>query len=216
MDLVDKMPMQAGPSIWGALLSACRNRQNLEIAETAARNLFILEPDNSGNYVLLSNIYAEAGMWKEADNLRVVLKSQGMKKSPGCSWIEVNGKSHLFLGGDTSHPQAKEIYVLLEELPKKMKAAGYVPDTRFVLHDVSEEEKEHSLTTHSEKLAIAFGLLNTDPGVVLRVTKNLRICGDCHTATKFISRIYGREIIVRDLNRFHHFRDGYCSCEDYW
>lgn len=216
MDLVDKMPMQAGPSIWGALLSACRNRQNLEIAETAARNLFILEPDNSGNYVLLSNIYAEAGMWKEADNLRVVLKSQGMKKSPGCSWIEVNGKSHLFLGGDTSHPQAKEIYVLLEELPKKMKAAGYVPDTRFVLHDVSEEEKEHSLTTHSEKLAIAYGLLNTDPGVVLRVTKNLRICGDCHTATKFISRIYGREIIVRDLNRFHHFKDGYCSCGDYW
>nr|XP_011469605.1 PREDICTED: putative pentatricopeptide repeat-containing protein At3g49142 [Fragaria vesca subsp. vesca] len=216
MDVVHKMPMQAGPSIWGALLSACRNHSNLDIAETAARNLFILEPDNSGNYVLLSNIYAEAGMWKEVDKLRILLKSQGMKKSPGCSWIEVNGKAHLFLGGDTSHPQAKEVYMLLEELPKKMKAAGYVPDTRFSLHDVSEEEKEHNLTTHSEKLAIAFGLLNTAPGVVLRVTKNLRICGDCHTATKFISMIYGREIIVRDVNRFHHFKDGYCSCGDYW
>ncbi|XP_062000604.1 pentatricopeptide repeat-containing protein CRR2, chloroplastic-like [Rosa rugosa] len=216
MDVVDKMPMQAGPSIWGALLSACRNHPNLEIAETAARNLFILEPDNSGNYVLLSNIYAEAGMWKEVDKLRILLKSQGMKKSPGGSWIEVNGKAHLFLGGDTSHSQANEIYMLLEELPKRMKAAGYVPDTRFALHDVSEEEKEHNLTTHSEKLAIAFGLLNTDPGAVLRVTKNLRICGDCHTATKFISRIYGREIIVRDVNRFHHFKDGHCSCGDYW
>ncbi|XP_034203818.1 pentatricopeptide repeat-containing protein At3g46790, chloroplastic-like [Prunus dulcis] len=217
IDLVSKMPMQAGPSIWGALLSACRKHHNLEIAEIAARKLFILEPDNSGNYVLLSNIYADAGMWKEVDDLRALLKSQGMKKNPGCSWIEVNGKAHLFLGGDTCHPQAKEIYeVLLEELPNKIKAAGYVPDTSFVLHDVSEEEKEHNLTTHSEKLAIAFGLLNTSPGVVLRVTKNLRICGDCHTAAKLISRIYEREIIVRDLNRFHHFRDGCCSCGDYW
>ncbi|KAM2483629.1 hypothetical protein ACFX1W_041243 [Malus domestica] len=216
-DLISKMPMQAGPSIWGAMLSACRKHHNLEIAEIAARSLFILEPENSGNYVMLSNIYAEAGMWKEVDNLRVLLKAQGVKKNPGCSWTEVNGKAHLFLGGDTSHPQAKEIYeFLLDELPKKIKAAGYVPDTSFVLHDVSEEEKEHSLTTHSEKLAIAFGLLNTSPGVVLRVTKNLRICGDCHTATKLISRIYEREIIVRDLNRFHHFKDGNCSCGDYW
>ncbi|CAN1305315.1 Pentatricopeptide repeat-containing protein At3g24000, mitochondrial [Linum perenne] len=82
--------------------------------------------------------------------------------------------------------------------------------------DVSEEEKEHNLTTHSEKLALAFGLLNTSPGVVLRITKNLRICGDCHTAFKFVSKIYERVIVVRDLNRFHHFENGSCSCGDYW
>ncbi|KAK9265428.1 hypothetical protein L1049_003553 [Liquidambar formosana] len=216
MELIDQMPMQAGPSIWGAMLAACRSHRNLEIAEVAARKLFVLEPDNSGNYVLLSNMYAEVGMWEEVKNLRAILKCQGMKKSPGGSWIEINGKAHLFLGGDTSHPQAKEIYMLLEALPEKIKAAGYIPDTSFVLHDVSEEEKEYNLMTHSEKLAIAFGLLNTSPGVVLRVTKNLRICIDCHTATKFISKIYGREIIVRDVNRFHHFKDGSCSCRDYW
>jgi pentatricopeptide repeat protein len=215
-ELIDQMPMQAGPSIWGALLAACRSHRNLEMAEIAARKLFVLEPENSGNYVLLSNMYAEVGKWKEVDNLRALLKSHGMKKSPGCSWIEVNGKAHLFLGGDASHPQAREIYMLLEALPEKIKAAGYIPDTGFVLHDVSEEEKEYNLTTHSEKLAIAFGLLNTSPGVILRVTKNLRICGDCHTAAKFISKIYGREIIVRDVNRFHHFKDGSCSCGDYW
>ncbi|XP_056163220.1 pentatricopeptide repeat-containing protein At3g62890-like [Syzygium oleosum] len=215
-ELIGKMPMKAGPSIWGALLAASRKNRNLEIAEMAARELFVLEPDNSGNYVLLSNMYAEAGKWTEVDNLRASLKSQGMKKSPGGSWIEVNGKAHLFLGGDTSHPQAKEIYMLLEDLPSKIKAAGYMPDTSFALHDVSEEEKEQNLTTHSEKLAVAFGLLNTNPGVVLRVTKNLRICGDCHTAIKFISKIYQREIIVRDVNRFHHFKDGSCSCRDYW
>ncbi|GFP99201.1 pentatricopeptide repeat-containing protein at3g57430 chloroplastic [Phtheirospermum japonicum] len=118
--------------------------------------------------------------------------------------------------GDVSHAETKRIYSFLEELPEKMKAAGYVPDTSFALHDVSEEEKEFSLMTHSEKLAIAFGLLNTGPSTVLRVTKNLRICGDCHTAIKFISMIYVREIIVRDVNRFHHFKDGSCSCGDYW
>ncbi|KAL2254342.1 UNVERIFIED_CONTAM: Pentatricopeptide repeat-containing protein, chloroplastic [Sesamum indicum] len=215
-ELISQMPMQAGASAWGSLLAAGRCHRNLEIAELAAKKLFILEPENSGNYVILSNMYAEAGMWEEVNHLRALLKSQNVKKNPGCSWIEIKGKAHLFLGGDASHPQTKQIYLLLEELPEKMKAAGYVPDTSFALHDVSEEEKEYSLTTHSEKLAIAFGLLNTSPGTVLRVTKNLRICGDCHTAIKFISKIYDREIVVRDVNRFHHFKEGSCSCGDYW
>ncbi|KAL5710455.1 hypothetical protein ACHQM5_021014 [Ranunculus cassubicifolius] len=207
---------RAGRSIWGALLAACRTHKNLEIGEIAAKKLFVLEPESSGNYVILSNMYAEVGRWEEVDSLRFLLKGQGMKKVPGCSWIEVNGRAYLFLSDDTSHPQAKEVLMLLEDLPRKIKAAGYVPDTSFVLHDVSEEEKEHNLSTHSEKLAIAFGLLNTNPRTVLRVTKNLRICIDCHTSTKFISRVYDREIIIRDVNRFHHFKDGSCSCGDYW
>ncbi|KAL5978747.1 hypothetical protein ACLOJK_029864 [Asimina triloba] len=210
-EIIEQMPMKASPSIWGALLAACRVHRNLEIAEMAARKLFVLEPENTGNYVLLSNMFAEVGRWEEVDNLRALVKCQGLNKSPGCSWIEIDGKAHLFHGGDKSHPQTREIYMLLEDFPIKIKAAGYIPDTRFVLHDVSEEEKECNLATHSEKLAIAFGLLKTDPGTVIRVTKNLRICGDCHTATKFISRIYGREIIVRDVKRFHHFKDGSCS-----
>ncbi|CAN1305311.1 Pentatricopeptide repeat-containing protein At3g26782, mitochondrial [Linum perenne] len=194
-EIISQMPMEAGASIWGALLAASKKHKNLETAEVAARKLFVLEPENSANYVLLSNMYAEAGKWDE---------------------IEVNGKAHLFLGEDRSHPQSKEIYLLLETLAERIKAAGYLPDTSFVLHDVSEEEKEHNLTTHSEKLALAFGLLNTSPGVVLRITKNLRICGDCHTAFKFVSKIYERVIVVRDLNRFHHFENGSCSCGDYW
>ncbi|CAK9151154.1 unnamed protein product [Ilex paraguariensis] len=166
-DLISQMPMQAGPSICCSVLAASRSHQSLEIEEIAARKLFVLESDNSGNYVLLSNMYADVGMWEEVNNLRTLLKLQCVKKSPGCSWIEINGKAHLFLGGDLSHPQAKEIYMLLEALPEKIKSAGYVPDTNAVLHDVSEEEKEHYLTTHSEKLAIAFGLLNTSHGTVL-------------------------------------------------
>lgn len=215
-ELIDQMPMEPTQSIWGALLASCRKTKNLDIAELAAEKLFVLEPDNIGNYVLLSNIYAELGMWKEVDGLRNKVRSLGMQKSPGCSWIEVNGKAHSFIGGDFSHPQAHEIFIFLEALPDKMKGSGYVPDTSFSLHDVSEEEKEHNLIHHSEKLAIAYGLLNTESGEVVRVTKNLRICGDCHTAIKFMSKIYEREIVVRDVSRFHHFRDGTCSCGDYW
>ncbi|KAL9690493.1 hypothetical protein QQ045_010893 [Rhodiola kirilowii] len=97
-----------------------------------------------------------------------------------------------------------------------MKEEGYVPDTSCVLHNVKEEEKENLLRGHSERLAIAFGILNTPPGSIIRVSKNLRVCNDCHLATKFISKIVDREIIVRDVRRFHHFKDGNCSCGDYW
>lgn len=97
-----------------------------------------------------------------------------------------------------------------------MKAAGYVPATDFVLHNVEDDEKEAFLCGHSEKLAIAFGLINTHGRTPLRITKNIRVCGDCHNAIKVISKIVEREIIVRDTNRFHHVRDGNCSCGDYW
>ncbi|KAH7652185.1 TPR-like protein [Dioscorea alata] len=217
--IIERMNVvEAGPSVWGSLLSACRTFRNLEYGEMAANRLFVLEPENSGNYVLLSNIYADFGKWEEVKKLRSLLKERGIRKSPGCSWTEINGKIHAFFEGDKSHPQSRQIQILLEDLDKKMKAAGYVPDTRFVLHDISEEEKECSLKTHSEKLAIAFGLLNASPGTVrvLRVTKNLRICGDCHVFAKFISNIYSQEIIIRDVNRFHHFKTGTCSCGDHW
>jgi hypothetical protein len=122
----------------------------------------------------------------------------------------------VFLAEDASHPQALEIYATLDRLYAQMKKEGYVPDTNFVLHDVDDEQKEHVLSNHSEKLAIAFGLISTPPTTTIRIIKNLRVCGDCHTAIKFISKIVEREIVVRDANRFHHFKDGLCSCGDYW
>ncbi|CAL0312118.1 unnamed protein product [Lupinus luteus] len=97
-----------------------------------------------------------------------------------------------------------------------MKEAGYVPDTRYVLHDIDQEAKEQALLYHSERLAIAYGLISTPPRTPLRIIKNLRVCGDCHNAIKIMSRIVGRELIVRDNKRFHHFKDGKCSCGDYW
>ncbi|KAK8624961.1 hypothetical protein V6N13_089845 [Hibiscus sabdariffa] len=99
---------------------------------------------------------------------------------------------------------------------KAMKEGSYVPDTRYVLHDIDQEAKEQALLYHSERLAIAFGLISTPARQTLRIIKNLRVCGDCHNAIKIISRIVGRELIIRDNKRFHHFKDGLCSCGDYW
>lgn len=144
------------------------------------------------------------------------MKDRGVKKEPGCSWIEYRKRIHLFVVGDRSHPQSEEIYATVETLIRKIKEAGYVPEINFMLHEVEDELKEKYLSYHSEKLAVAFGIINISPGTPIRIVKNLRVCGDCHTAIKFISNTAEREIILRDSNRFHHFKDGVCSCGDYW
>ncbi|KAK9162238.1 hypothetical protein Syun_003140 [Stephania yunnanensis] len=167
-------------------------------------------------YVLLSNIYAKAGRWEEVTAVRSIMKSKGIKKLPGYSNVELGDRVHTFLVGDRSHPQSNEIYAELDVLVSKMKENGYVPEMDSALHDVEDEDKENHLVVHSEKLAIAFVIINTKPGTAIRITKNLRVCGDCHIAAKHISKIAKREIIIRDTNRFHHFKGGLCSCGDYW
>eukprot|EP01018_Ginkgo_biloba_P034181 Gb_33061 [translate_table: standard] len=215
-DFIAKMPSEPGACVLGALLGACRIHCNIELGERVAERLFDADQKNAGRYVLLSNIYAAAGRWDDVAKVRTMMKDREVKKTPGCSLIEVNNIIHAFLAGDRSHFQSEKIYAMWETLASQMKAAGYVPSMNFVLHDVEEEVKEHEVYIHSEKLAIAFGIINTSPGTTIRITKNLRVCGDCHTATKFISKIVTRAIIVRDANRFHHFKDGFCSCRDYW
>lgn len=216
-ELVNAMPPEFDKvGAWSSLLGACRIHQDVEIGEIAAKNLLQLEPNVASHYVLLSNIYSSARLWDKATEVRKTMKEMGVRKEPGCSWIEFGEEVHKFIAGDVSHPQSKELHGFLETLSERMRKEGYVPDTSCVLRNVDEEEKENLLCGHSEKLAIAFGILNTPPGTTIRIAKNLRVCNDCHVATKYIARIVGREIIVRDVRRFHHFRDGSCSCGDYW
>eukprot|EP01018_Ginkgo_biloba_P011244 Gb_34298 [translate_table: standard] len=215
-DFIKKMPIEANAEVWGPLLGACRIHCNIELGESVAEHLFNMEPKNAGNYVLLSNIYAAASKWDGVTKVRTMMKERGVTKTPGCSLIEVNNRIHAFIAADRSHPQSEKIYATLEILAGQMKEAGYVSNANFVLHDVEDESKEHMLCTHSEKLAIAFGLINTSPGTPIRITKNLRVCGDCHSAIKLISMIVKREVIVRDTSRFHHFKHGLCSCGGYW
>ncbi|KAK9154890.1 hypothetical protein Sjap_002370 [Stephania japonica] len=215
-NFIKQMPLEPNERVWGALLGACRIYSNTSLGLIAADHLFRLVPTQSGYYVLLSNIYAKAGRWEEVTAIRSIMKSKGIKKLPGCSNAELGDRVHTFLVGDRSHPQSKEIYAELDILVSKMKEGGYVPEMDSALHDVEEEDKEHHLAVHSEKLAIAFVIINTKPGTAIRITKNLRVCGDCHIAAKHISKITKREIIIRDTNRFHHFKGGVCSCGDYW
>lgn len=215
-NLINNMEMEPDGAIWGSLLNACRIHGQVELGEYVANRLFELEPENPGAYVLLSNIYAGAGRWDDVARIRTSLNDRGMKKVPGCTSIEIDSFVHEFLVGDKFHPQSGNIYRMLDEVDKLLDAAGFVPDTSEVLYDMDEEWKEGALSQHSEKLAIAFGLISTKPGTTIRIVKNLRVCGNCHSATKLISKIFNREIIARDRNRFHHFKDGVCSCNDYW
>ncbi|KAF3782313.1 Pentatricopeptide repeat-containing protein [Nymphaea thermarum] len=215
-NLIERMPCRPNVVIWGTLLAACKIHGNTHLGELAAKSLIELEPDNCGYHVLLSNMYAAANRWGDVAEVRKKLKDQGIKKEPGFSSIEVNNSVHQFVMGDHSHPQAKKIQEMLSEMNKKLKSAGYIANTSVVLLNIDEEEKEIALANHSEKLAIAFGLISTTSDTPIRIVKNLRVCDDCHSATKLISKIYGRVIVVRDRNRFHHFKDGSCSCGDFW
>ncbi|XP_068664067.1 putative pentatricopeptide repeat-containing protein At3g49142 [Aristolochia californica] len=215
-EFIKQMPLEPNERVWGALLGACRVYSNESIVLAAADRLFKLVPEQAGYYVLLSNIYAKAGRWDAVTSVRSIMKRRGIKKLPGCSNVELGNRVYTFLVGDRSHPQSNEIYSKLDFLVGKMKELGYVPETDSALHDVEEEEKECHLAVHSEKLAIAFLLINTAPGTPIRITKNLRVCSDCHRAAKLIAKITQREIILRDTNRFHHFENGLCSCGDYW
>ncbi|XVF41691.1 hypothetical protein PTKIN_Ptkin01aG0300100 [Pterospermum kingtungense] len=212
---IERMSIKPDSSVWGALLGACANYGNLEMGTEVAGRLFELEPNNPGNYVLLSNMYVHKGKLKEADQIRRLMGINRVRKEPGCSWIDVKNKTFVFRVHDKSHARTDEIYEMLKKVEELVKNKGYVPQTQFAVNS-SEEFKEQSLWYHSEKIALAFGLLALPAGAPIRIKKNLRTCGDCHTVMKFASEIFEREIIVRDINRFHHFRNGLCSCRDYW
>ncbi|XP_074589082.1 pentatricopeptide repeat-containing protein At4g14850-like [Curcuma longa] len=216
MELVHAMPFEANASVWGALLGAARVHGNIELGRRAAEVLFDLEPEKSGTHVLLANMYASAGMWDDVATARRLMKERKVKKEPAVSWVESKGLIYTFIVGDRSHDRTTEIYAKLEELGDRMKKAGYIPMLEIDLHDVEPGEKEILLSHHSERLAVAFALISTPAGAPIRVKKNIRVCIDCHTAFKYICKIVSREIIIRDINRFHHFRDGACSCGDYW
>ncbi|KAL3830581.1 hypothetical protein ACJIZ3_019383 [Penstemon smallii] len=201
---------------WATLLSSCRTRGNMEIGKWAAESLLDLDPHNSAGHVLLASIYASKGKWDEVARLRRGMRDKGVRKEPGCSWIKYKNKVHIFSADDKSSPFSDQIYEELDKLNCKMIEEGYVPDMRWVLHDVEESEKLKMLNHHSERLAIAFGLIFIPQGLPIKVVKNLRVCDDCHTATKIISKITDREILVRDSVRFHLFKDGKCSCGDFW
>ncbi|XP_009781807.1 putative pentatricopeptide repeat-containing protein At5g59200, chloroplastic [Nicotiana sylvestris] len=215
-DFIQRANIAPDNIIWGSLLSACRIHKNFELGERVAKILLQYGAADSGTYILLSNVYASLGKFKEAAQVRAKLREEGVQKEPGCSSIEVKNEIHEFLLGDIRHPEREAIYDKLKELDDMLKSEDYAPETDVISQDIEEHEKKWALSIHSERLAICYGLISTKPCTTIRVVKNLRVCNDCHSVIKLISKITQRRIVVRDRNRFHHFENGVCSCGDYW
>nr|XP_010922766.3 putative pentatricopeptide repeat-containing protein At3g11460, mitochondrial [Elaeis guineensis] len=215
-DLIKSMAVEPDGAVWGALLGACKIHKNVELGELAFEHVIKLEPMNVGYYVLLSNIYSDAGRLDGVARIRAMMRQRGLRKDAGCSYMELEGSVHLFMADDHSHPQARRIYEMVVKLEALVKEACGEEENK---KDELRNEKGKILPQtgfHSEKLAAAFGLLNTEAGREIVVIKNLRVCEDCHLFMKVVSDIVNRKFVVRDASRFHHFEGGVCSCKDYW
>ncbi|XP_047319329.1 pentatricopeptide repeat-containing protein At4g14820 [Impatiens glandulifera] len=217
LEVVEMMPLPPNVVIWGSLMAACRVHGELELGEFAAKRVLELEPNHDGAHVFLSNVYAKEKRWEDVGQLRMLMKNKGILKDRAVSRIELRNEIHEFLMADRNHKQAKEIYAKLDEVVAELKLVGYTPNACDVLVDVDEEEKVEMVLRHSEKLALCYGLIGgTKGGSCIRIVKNLRICEDCHTFMKYVSNVYRMNIIVRDRTRFHHYKNGSCSCKDHW
>ncbi|KAI3713828.1 hypothetical protein L1987_72414 [Smallanthus sonchifolius] len=221
-DLIKNMPVKPNVGIWQTLLSACKVHGDLEMGREVGEVLLKMDGVSAVNYVMMSSIYANAGFWKESEHVRKSVKVKGLKKSGGQSWVDIDKTIHFFYNGDERHPLTPRIHKKLKEIEKRLKEeVHYAYEVRFSLHDVEEESREESLRVHSEKLAIGLVLVH-DEGIekderrLVRIFKNLRVCGDCHEFIKGLSKISKKVFLVRDANRFHKFENCECSCRDYW
>lgn len=214
-DFMQSMPLKPDATIWGALLGSCRIHKNIQLAEIASKKLFELEPYNSANYVLMLNLYAMFDRWGDVERIKDLMSDIGVKNGQVWSWVEIDQIIHVFCAGE-NHPDEGEIYYELYHLVSEMKKLGYKPDVKCVYQNIDDSEKEKVLLSHTEKLAITYGLIKSRSITPIRVIKNSRICPDCHTAAKYMSLVKNREIFLRDGSRFHHFSEGKCSCNDCW
>ncbi|CAE6076444.1 unnamed protein product [Arabidopsis arenosa] len=217
LEMIHTSSCHEDPVLWRTLLGSCKIHINLELGEVAMKRLVQLEAFNAGDYVLMTSIYSAANDAQGFASMRKLIRSHDLRTVPGWSWIEIGDQVHKFVVDDKMHPEYALIYSELGEVINRAILAGYKPeDSNRTAPTLSDRCLGSADTSHSEKLAIAYGLIRTTAGTTLRITKNLRVCRDCHSFTKYVSKAFNREIIVRDRVRFHHFAGGLCSCNDYW
>ncbi|KAF9600820.1 hypothetical protein IFM89_013055 [Coptis chinensis] len=197
---IKKMPIQPDVVVWGALLVTTRTHLEFKLGVYATLRILELDTQHSGGLVFLSYAYARVGDSDGMEWVRKKMGSLGINRTPGKSWIEINNVVHQFFAGDRSHPQTDKIYAKLDELAMLLEHEGYKLNVESPFFDVEEEEKERSVNVHSEKLAVAFGLISTPEGTLIRIAKNLRVCDDCHSSMKLISKVVNRDITC--LNTF--------------
>lgn len=212
IEFIESSPSRNDPVLWRTLLSSCKIHKNVEKGEMAVRNLVQLSALSAGDCVLLAQLYADTKNHEGVVKMRMLIKNQDVRTTPGWSLIEISHQVHKFVVDDTSHNESREIYSNLENIIHELTLIGYTKEES----SPDSTSKICGSSYHSEKLAIAFGLAKTPERATLRIVKNLRVCRDCHSFTKLVSKAFQREIVVRDRVRFHHFQEGVCSCKDYW
>ncbi|CAF2125530.1 unnamed protein product [Rotaria magnacalcarata] len=224
-NLIDSYEKSHRPSVvmYITMLSGLRNHRNIDLSEKVyhrMKSIFPTEKDSLvSGAILLANIYSSLGEHQQGRNFRSnQLRELKQKVKIGLSWTEVNDELVQFKAHDRSHPRSSEIYAELDRFAAELIAHGYKFDSSWITRPIREYETIQSvLCGHSEKLAIAYNFIQRPIPSIIQVTKNLRICGDCHAATKLIAKIRQRDIIVRDAHRIHHFHsNGKCSCQDHF
>ncbi|PON96958.1 DYW domain containing protein [Trema orientale] len=203
MEVIVNMPFNPDPLIYKTLLGSCKLHGNIPLAEDMARRGLELDPSDPAFYLLLANLYDEMGHSNLGKKTRQLMTDKGVRKNPSQSWIEIRNKVHIFNAGDRSHPLTNEIHDKIVSLTNELKRRGY-----------SLKDTEGS-SYHSEKLAVGFGLLNTPSKAAIRISKNMRICSECHDFIMLLTRFIDRDVIVRDGNRIHAFKRGQCSCKGF-
>ncbi|XP_030481558.2 pentatricopeptide repeat-containing protein At1g19720 [Cannabis sativa] len=210
MDFIEDMTVEPDSSVWEALLTASRIHRNFRIFVHALNHLLELEPGNHLIQRLRGQVDALIGKKSEIDSkMRELEKESSTIRNMGQSWIELNNRVYTFVAGDKSKPH---LYPWLHGIPKSLSKSDFCDGLCF-----EEEDSEEIGGVHSEKLAMAFALVEfPKKGQCIRIVKNLRMCEGCHETAKYISMAYRCEIFLNDSKRLHRFSKGKCSCRDYW
>ncbi|KAK1694804.1 hypothetical protein QYE76_011501 [Lolium multiflorum] len=213
LELIQKMPHELDACLWSTVLKACKLHSNLEVAAKAAKSLFELEPNNTSNYMLLSNIYANNGLWDSTESVRDAMTEQGLHVERQCSWLYLGTSVDSFEAGDLSHPAFENILSTWKDVASRMEQSGYAPQDNEPYCNV---EVDPLSCHHTERIAVCYGLISMCGHEPIRILKNFRMCKECHSSIKFISRDKNRKILISDGCTYHHFNDGSCSCGDMW
>ncbi|CAF3445944.1 unnamed protein product [Rotaria socialis] len=209
-------------TIYMPLLSGARNQKNTKLSQEVVDRMQKLFPNMKSSLVaasiLLANVYASSGDIEKATDIKIELHKSGGKKQIGVTVTDIDGKLWKFRAHDRSHAESAEIHEQADRMSKRIIEHGHKYDASWIVRPVQPDETiETLLCGHSERLAMAAHFIRNRKPKRIQMTKNLRMCGDCHEVTKLVALIYQCEIVVRDANRIHHFNmNGQCSCQDYF
>ncbi|XP_066308166.1 pentatricopeptide repeat-containing protein At2g33680-like [Miscanthus floridulus] len=155
-DFIESITIDHGTCLWRIVLGACRSLRDFDVGAYAGEQLMELGTEDSSAYILLSNIYATQRKWNDVERVRHLMRLRGVSKDPGCSWVELNSRVHVFVVGEQQHPEAENINVELIRLAKHMKDEGYHQTYKFLFDDELDALGEPHEEEQLELISTAF------------------------------------------------------------